>query len=98
LRGPALVAYNLYSGAELWRFTADGPLLAAPVVAGKYVYVASTTHTYVLNRQTHRVEWDTPTGGILSIANGYLFIAETIYDTIDNPQKAILHAFRAQEP
>ncbi|MBX7250452.1 MAG: PQQ-binding-like beta-propeller repeat protein [Candidatus Promineofilum sp.] len=98
LRGPALVAYNLYSGAELWRFTADGPLLAAPVIAGKYIYVASTTHTYVLNRQTHRVEWDTPTGGILAIANGYLFIAETIYDTIDYPQKSILHAYRAQEP
>ncbi|HOU42538.1 MAG TPA: PQQ-binding-like beta-propeller repeat protein, partial [Promineifilum sp.] len=98
LRANTLRAYNLSNGVELWRFTADGPLLAAPIVAGQYVYVASATHTYVLNRQTHLVEWDTPTGGILSIANGYLFIAETIYDTMDYPQKAILHAYRAQEP
>jgi TolB protein len=98
LRGPKLMAYNLVTGAELWRFTADGPLVGAPIVAGKYVYVASTTHTYVLNRLTHELEWDTDTGGILSLANGYLYIAETIYYSDNNPEKAILHAYRAQEP
>ena len=93
LRGPILLAYNLDSGQELWRFTADGPLLAGPVVAGKYVYIASATHTYVLNRLTHELKWDTATGGILSVANGYLFIAET-----EDSETVTLHAYRAQEP
>ena len=97
LRGPTLLAYNLDTGAELWHFTANGPLLSAPVVAGKYIYVASASRTYVLNRLTHELEWDTGTGGILSVANGYLFIAEP-----SNPatglDPATLHAYRAQEP
>ena len=97
LRGQALVAYNLYTGVELWRFTANGPLRAAPVVAGDYVYVASATHTYVLNRLTHELEWDTDTGGILSVANGYLFIAKTPNPATDSGP-ATLHAYRAQEP
>jgi Tol biopolymer transport system component len=97
LRGPKLVAYNLVTGAELWRFTADGPLLSAPVVAGKYIYVASATHTYVLNRMTHELEWDMDTGGILSVANGYLFIAEQP-DPATGMAPATLHAYRAQEP
>jgi len=91
------VAYNLYSGAELWRFTADGPLLAAPIIAGKYVNVASAAHTYVFNRQTHALEWDTAIGGTLSLANGYLFIAEGLYPA-DVASTAVLHAYRAQEP
>jgi len=98
LRGSTLRAYNLSSGAELWHFTANGPLVGAPVVAGNYVYVASATHTYVLNRLTHQVVWDTGTGGILSVANGYLFIGETIYYADDVPEKGVLHAYRAQEP
>lgn len=98
LRGAKLLAYNLDSGAEMWRFTANSPLIGAPVVAGNYVYVASATHTYVLNRQTYAIEWDVPVGGILSVANGYLFIAETVYSVEGNPGKAILHAYRAQEP
>lgn len=96
LRGRAVVAYNLITGVEVWRFVADANLLSAPVVAGNYVYVASTTHTYVLNRQTHELVWDTPVGGVLSLANGYLFIAESSNRSAST--QAVLHAFRAQEP
>ena len=91
------MAYNLATGAELWHFTANGPLLSAPVVAGKYIYVASASRTYVLNRLTHELEWDTGTGGILSVANGYLFIAKTPNPATDSGP-ATLHAYRAQEP
>jgi outer membrane protein assembly factor BamB len=77
-----LEARRLTDGALLWSFAGDSALTNAPIVAGNYVYVASNNNTYVLNRNTHQLVWTTAHGGWLSLANGYLYIAQpdnTIY-------------------
>jgi Tol biopolymer transport system component/outer membrane protein assembly factor BamB len=89
LNGGTLEAQRLSDGALLWGFAGDGNLKNAPVVAGGYVYIASEANTYVLNRTTHQVEWQTDHGGWLAIADGFLYIAQ--------PDKT-MYAYRAQEP
>ncbi len=82
-----LEARRLSDGALLWSFAGDSALTNAPIVAGDYVYVASNANTYVLNRHTHQLVWTTAQGGWLSLANGYLYIAQ-----LDNT----IYAYRAE--
>ncbi len=89
LREGELEVRRTSDGILLWGFAGDGNLINAPVVTDKYVYVASAVHTYILDRVTHEVVWQTEKGGWLSIADGYLYIAQ--------PNK-IITAYRAQEP
>ncbi|MBN1889227.1 MAG: PD40 domain-containing protein [Thermoflexales bacterium] len=89
LSGGTLEARRLADGVLLWSFSGDGQLTNAPLVAGNHVYVASTATTYVLGRSTHDLEWQTSHGGWLTVANGFLYIAQT---------GQALYAYRAQEP
>jgi len=89
LKSGGLEERRLTDGALLWSFAGDAGLDNAPVIAGKYVYVASATHTYVLDRTTHAVTWQVDHGGWLAVADGFLYIGQ--------PDQAI-YAYRAQEP
>lgn len=82
-------ALRLRDGALLWAFTLPESLLYDPVVAGNYLYVASANTTYVLNRITRQLVWQSSPGGALAVANGFLYVG-----TADNR----LYAFRAQAP
>jgi outer membrane protein assembly factor BamB len=73
----------------LWSFVGDAKLRYAPVIAGNYVYVTTGANTYVLDRTTHEVVWQTGHGGWLTIANGFLYIVQS---------DMTLYAYRAQEP
>ncbi len=80
---------NLHDGALLWSFDGNGELINAPVLTENYVYIASANHTYVLDRQTYNLVWETNKGGWLSVADGFLYIAQP---------GGIVSAYRAQEP
>jgi len=89
LNAGAVDAYRLADGQLLWSYPADGALVNAPLVAGGYLYVASDAHTYVLDRATHAVVWEAEHGGWLTVADGYLYVAQA---------DKMLYAYRAQEP
>ena len=76
LRGTKVSAYNSVTGAELWFYETGTPLVGAPLVTQTNLYIASTDHTWVLNRATHALIWEANKGGWLSIANDQLFIAQ----------------------
>lgn len=89
IQNGTLEARRISDGQLLWTFAGDGELVNAPAVAGNYVYVASNFHTYVLNRTTHEPVWETDHGGWLTIADGFLYIAQA---------DKTIYAYRAQEP
>jgi Tol biopolymer transport system component/outer membrane protein assembly factor BamB len=89
LKDHTLEARQLTDGALLWSFAGDSGLVHAPVVAGRYVYVASDLNTYVIDRETHLPVWQANQGGWLTVANGYLYIAQS---------GKTINAYRAQEP
>jgi len=95
-----LNAYDLASGNMLWKFTVNGwdeTLEWNPVVTQKYIYLASagnTNKTYVLDRTTHEVVWQTDAGGYLTVADGYLYVVDDdLY-----PYVRTIRAYQAQEP
>lgn len=89
LNAHVLEARQLSDGALLWSFVGDNGLTHAPIIAGPYVYVASEANTYVVNRDTHTLVWQVNHGGWLSMANGYLYVAQA---------DKIIYAYKAQEP
>jgi outer membrane protein assembly factor BamB len=95
-----LNAYNLDSGNMLWSFTVSGfneTLAWNPIVTQKYIYVASggpPSNTYVLDRTTHQVVWQTDAGGYLTVADGYLYITAVAEYT----HVRTIRAYQAQEP
>jgi len=75
----------------------DETLTWNPIVTQNYIYLASSgrpNKTYVLDRTTHEVVWETDGGSYLTVANGYLY---TITSP-DFPFTRTLRAFQAQEP
>lgn len=53
-----LTAYDLDSGAELWRYYTDGPLRLAPAAADGRVYcVSDDGHLYCLDAETGQLQW-----------------------------------------
>jgi Ca-activated chloride channel homolog len=56
--GPALSAYRVADGSEVWAHTVGGELLAAPVVAGDSVYFATIEgRLFRLLRKTGKAVW-----------------------------------------
>lgn len=76
LDGSALRVYNAETGQFLWSYTANSTLVGAPLVTAHNVFIASSDHTWMLNRDTHQAAWDVAKGGWLTIANNHLFIAQ----------------------
>jgi outer membrane protein assembly factor BamB len=87
-----LEVFDLANGNPLWSFAGDERLSFNPVVTQKYVIVSSSANTYVLDRVSHQLVWQTNYGGWLTVANGFLYISSTNYMT------TTLYAYRAQEP
>ncbi len=84
-----LQALRLTDGEIVWTFESDPGPVHAPIVTKDFVFVASSETTYVLRRATGEPVWQTNHGGWLSVASGYLYIAQA--------DQTIL-AYRAQEP
>ncbi len=81
-------AYAAEDGTLLWQYTGiEGADF--PIIAGNYLYVATDSQTYILDRTTHELVWETDLGGHLTVGNGFLYIARS-----DNT----LYAYRAEEP
>ena len=76
ISGGQLFAIDAGSGARLWAFPGDGQLSYPPVVAGDYVYVASTSVAYAVKISTQVAAWKATPGGWLSIAGGKLYVAQ----------------------
>jgi Tol biopolymer transport system component len=89
LNGTMLEARNPVNGALLWQYNTNDTLVNSPIVAGNYVYVASETQTFVINRSSQQLEWSTNKGGWLAVANGHLFMAD---------KNKVVYAYRATEP
>ena len=53
------------------------------------IYIADSYHTYMLDPNTLQVIWSVNEGGVLTVADGYLFIAH---------QDGFVSAYRAEEP
>lgn len=84
----AVKAYAAEDGTLLWE-SANLGVSRTPIIAGSYLYVATDNQTYVLDRTTHDVVWQTDRGGELTVGNGFLYIAQS---------NNVLYAYRAQEP
>jgi outer membrane protein assembly factor BamB len=81
---------NLNTGELLWSYTSDGNWLHAPVLTSKYLYASNDNgKTYVFDRESHEIVWETDHSGWLIVANGFLYIVD---------QNTHLFAFRAQVP
>lgn len=76
LDGTKLRVFDANTGTELWSYDAGVPLINSPVVTAGNVYFAATDHTWVLDRATHALVWETNKGGWLTVANDQLFIAQ----------------------
>jgi hypothetical protein len=74
--GGQLRATDAARGDALWTVIADGALDHPPVVAGRWVYVASDAHAYAVDTTTQQVVWTGAPGGWLSVAGGKLFVAQ----------------------
>ena len=75
--GGQLRATDATRGDVLWMVAADSTLDHQPVVAGRWVYVASEAHVYAVDTTTQTVAWTGAPGGWLSVAGGKLFVAQT---------------------
>ncbi len=89
LREGVLEARSLANGDLLHTFSETSNLLNAPLVTRGYVYAASEMHTYVFDRQTYALVWEVDRGGRLTVADGFLYIADYSRN---------IYAYRAQEP
>ncbi len=54
----SLTAYRIDDGAELWRFTADGPVRLAPAAwNGKVYFAADDGHLYCVDAESGKLAW-----------------------------------------
>lgn len=92
LKNGSLEALRSTDGGLLWSFSSpdlSDPLVHAPIITPDFVYVASSQTTHVLHRATGLPVWQTDHGGWLTVASGYLYIAQA---------DQTIYAYRAQEP
>jgi hypothetical protein len=76
ISGGALSVVDATTGVPSWTFPGDGQLDHPPVVAGRWVYVASEDSVYAVDTATHQMVWTAAPGGWLSIAGGALYVAQ----------------------
>jgi outer membrane protein assembly factor BamB len=76
LDGNSLRAYDSAGGALLWSYVAGNTLVGAPVVTAADIFIASESHTWVIDRATHALVWELDKGGWLTVANNQLFVAQ----------------------
>jgi len=70
-----LVVRDAGSGSLAWSFAGDGQLSYPPVIANRYVYVASDENLYAVDISTHLAVDHKPIGGWLIVANHRLIVA-----------------------
>lgn len=73
-----LAAVDAATGAEQWRFTAGGRVIAAPVIAAGLCYVACADGLYALEAASGALAWRIPLGEAaagLAFAEGVLVVA-----------------------
>lgn len=75
LDGARLRVFDAATGAELWSYDAGRPLIGSPLVTAGNIFFASEDHTWMFDRATRSLLWETAQGGWLTVANDQLFIA-----------------------
>lgn len=76
ISGGQLRVHDAGTGAVLWTFPADNAITYPPVVAGRWVYVASNTNVFAVDTASRESVWRDSPGGALSIANGQLYVSQ----------------------
>jgi len=88
-----LRAINPSTGDDLWNFVADGPMWLAPIVAGPYLFVASSIQTYALYIPTRTVVWTSDLAGQTVVSQGWVVISSysgvvRVYRSGENDDRA----------
>jgi outer membrane protein assembly factor BamB len=81
--GPAMSAYRVKNGEEVWTHSVDGELLAAPVVDGDSLYFATISgRLYRLSRRSGKQLWSRAMDATTApfIAHGQLFVSRRLHD------------------
>lgn len=74
--GSDVVALDLFTGAEIWRWTPPEPIQHSMVATIDHLIAANDTTTYVFNLRTLAIDWSIAKGGQLSVSpDGILLIA-----------------------
>lgn len=81
-KGGALVAVNVKTGRETWRFSTEGSIESSPAVGGGSFYFGSCDHSlYALDASTGRKRWAFETGGAIrsspALLNDTVFIGSS---------------------
>jgi hypothetical protein len=74
LRGGRLVAFDKWTGAEIWA-SAETGLVAPPVITSDYVITGSTSVTSIFNKMTGKRTALLNAGGAISAGNGHILVA-----------------------
>lgn len=76
-----LVARDVATGQYLWRAELDGPANTSPIVSDSYVYTATATDLYAINRKTGNLAWKfklpQSIESSLQVSNGTIFFVST---------------------
>ena len=79
--GSDVVALDLFTGAEIWRWTPPEPIQHSMVATIDHLIAANDTTTYVFNLRTLAIDWSIAKGGRLSVSpDGILLIARSSAD------------------
>lgn len=76
LDGTKLRVFDAETGTALWSYDAGATLINSPLVTAGNIFFAAADHTWMLDRTTHALAWETNKGGWLTVANDQLFIAQ----------------------
>jgi outer membrane protein assembly factor BamB len=78
-------AYDVKTGALVWKTKTNGQVNGTPAVAYGRVYVGSGDHLlYALDAKTGRIQWTAPTGSVIAmpavVANGTVYVGSADHD------------------
>lgn len=77
-RNGNLVAIDVQTGREQWRFKTNGPLSSSPAIAGDTIYVGSRDrHLYAIDMETGQQRWSYRTGNW--VASTPTIVGDTVF-------------------
>lgn len=97
LSGNVVKSYDIATGTAAGEYKGKSPLISQPLITNDRVIAASRTATYVFNRTTRALLQTLPAGGLLSYANGRLYVA-TASDDNSNSGKISTFSVALKQP